>query len=129
MSFTAWAVKLSRLAAPGGDATGRHPSRVGQDDAMTAYWISVYREILHEAKVAAYAELAGPALRDAGGTFVARGLPEQTYEAGEMTRTVLIEFASVEAARAAHDSPAYQEALAALDGGAVRDLRILPGVE
>ena len=96
---------------------------------MTAYWISVYREILDEAKVAAYAELAGPALRDAGGTFVARGLPEQTYESGEKTRTVLIEFDSVEAARAAHDSRAYQEALAALDGGAVRDMRILPGVE
>ena len=95
---------------------------------MTAYWISVYKEILDEAKVAAYAELAGPALRDAGGTFVARGMPEATYEAGEQTRTVLIEFASVEAARAAHDGPAYQEALAALDGGAVRDLRILPGV-
>jgi uncharacterized protein (DUF1330 family) len=95
---------------------------------MTAYWISVYKEILDEAKVAAYAELAGPALREAGGTFVARGMPEATYEAGEQTRTVLIEFASVEAARAAHDGPAYQEALAALDGGAVRDLRILPGV-
>jgi uncharacterized protein (DUF1330 family) len=102
---------------------------IGQDGAMTAYWISVYREILDEAKVAAYAELAGPALRAAGGTFVARGLPEQTYESGETTRTVLIEFDSVEAARAAHDSPAYQEALAALDGGAVRDMRILPGVE
>ena len=50
---------------------------------MTAYWISIYREIRDEAKVAAYAELAGPALRGAGGTFVARGLPEQTYEAGE----------------------------------------------
>jgi uncharacterized protein (DUF1330 family) len=95
---------------------------------MTAYWINVYREIRNEAKLAAYAELAGPALRAAGGTFVARGLPEQTYEAGERTRTVLIEFDSVEAARAAHDSPAYQEALAALDGGAVRDLRIVPGV-
>ena len=79
--------------------------------------------------MAAYAELAGPALRDAGGTFVARGLPEQTYEAGETTRTVLIEFDSVEAARAAHDSPAYQDALTALDGGAVRDMRIVPGVE
>jgi uncharacterized protein (DUF1330 family) len=96
---------------------------------MTAYWISVYKEIVDEAKVAAYAELAGPALRGSGGTFVARGLPEQTYEAGERTRTVLIEFDSVEAARAAHDSPAYQDALAALDGGAVRDLRIVPGVE
>jgi len=96
---------------------------------MTAYWISVYKEIVDEAKVSAYAELAGPALRRAGGRFVARGLPEQTYEYGERTRTVLIEFDSVEAARAAHESPAYQEALAALDGGAVRDLRIVPGVE
>ena len=96
---------------------------------MTAYWINVYSEITDEAKVAAYAELAGPALREAGGTFLARGLPEQTYEAGKLTRTVLIEFDSVEAARAAHDSPAYQAALAALDGGAVRDLRIVPGVK
>lgn len=96
---------------------------------MSAYWISIYREITDEAKVAAYAELAGPALRAAGGTFVARGLPEQTYEAGETTRTVVIAFASAEEARAAHDSPAYQEALAALDGGAVRDMRIVPGVE
>lgn len=96
---------------------------------MTAYWISVYRDILDEAKVAAYSELAGPALRAAGGTFVARGLPEQTYESGEKTRTVVIEFESVDAARAAHDSAAYQEALAALDGGAVRDMRIVPGVE
>jgi uncharacterized protein (DUF1330 family) len=96
---------------------------------VTAYWISLYREILDEAKVAAYAELAGPALRAAGGTFIARGLPEQTYEAGASTRTVLIEFDSVGAARAAHESPAYQEALAALDGGAVRDMRIVPGVE
>jgi uncharacterized protein (DUF1330 family) len=96
---------------------------------MSAYWISIYREINDEAKVAAYVELAGPALRAAGGTFVARGLPEQTYESGEVTRTIVIVFDSVDAARAAHDSPAYQEALAALDGGAVRDMRIVPGVE
>jgi uncharacterized protein (DUF1330 family) len=96
---------------------------------MTAYWISVYREILDEGKVVAYAKLARPALETAGGIFLARALPEQTYEAGEDTRTVIIEFASVEAARKAHDSPAYQEALAALDGGAIRDLRIVPGIQ
>jgi uncharacterized protein (DUF1330 family) len=95
---------------------------------MAAYWISIYKEILDDAKVEAYAELAGPALRRAGGVYVARGLPEETYESGEATRTVVIEFASVEAARAAHESQAYQEALAALDGGAVRDMRIVPGV-
>src|SRR5262245_35358926 len=103
--------------------------RPGQNAAMTAYLISIYREIVDEAKVAAHAELAGPAIRDAGGTFVARGLPEVTYESGEKTRTVLIEFESVEAAQAAHDSPAYQDALAALDGGAVRDMRVVPGVK
>jgi uncharacterized protein (DUF1330 family) len=95
---------------------------------MTAYWISIYQEITDHAKVEAYAELAGPALRRAGGTYVARGLPEETYEQGEMTRTVVIEFESVDAARAAHDSAEYQHALAALDGGAVRDMRIVPGV-
>ncbi len=42
---------------------------------------------------------------------------------------MIIEFASVEAARKAHDSPAYQEALAALDGGAIWDLRIVPGIQ
>jgi uncharacterized protein (DUF1330 family) len=95
---------------------------------MSAYWISVYTEIIDEAKLAAYAKLAGPALEAAGGTFLARGLPEQTYEAGQKSRTVLIEFDSVDAARAAHDSPAYAEALAALDGGVVREIRIVPGV-
>jgi uncharacterized protein (DUF1330 family) len=96
---------------------------------MSAYWVSLYKEILDEDKLAAYAELAGPALRGAGGTFVARGLPDQVYEAGARTRTVIIRFDSVEAAQAAHESPAYQQALAALDGGAIRDLRIVPGVE
>ncbi len=95
---------------------------------MTAYWVSTYREVLDEDKVAAYGALAKPALEAAGGRFIARGRPAQTYEAGEPTRTVLIEFASVEAATAAHDSPAYQEALAALADGAVRDIRIVPGV-
>jgi uncharacterized protein (DUF1330 family) len=96
---------------------------------MTAYWITTYKAILDETKVAAYAALAGPALRDAGGNYLARGLPAETYESGEKTRTVVIEFESVEAARAAHDSPAYQDALAALDDGAVRDMRIVPGAE
>ena len=96
---------------------------------MTAYWITTYTEVLDQDKLQAYAALAGPALTGAGGTFLARGLPEATFESGEKTRTVLIEFPSVEAAVAAHDSAAYQEALAALDGGAVRDMRIVPAAE
>ncbi len=96
---------------------------------MTAYWISIYQEISDDAKVAAYAEIAGPALQRAGGRYIARGLPELTFENGQRTRTVVIEFDSVDAARAAHDSEAYQQALEALGDGAVRDMRIVPGVE
>ena len=107
----------------------RDASLVGQDGGVSAYWISIYTEILDEAKMAAYGKLARPALEAAGGTFLARGLPEQVYEAGQSTRVVIIEFDSVEQARAAHDSAAYGEALAALDGGVVRDLRIVPGVD
>ena len=94
---------------------------------MSAYWICVYKAVHDPDKVAAYAELAGPALRGAGGRFLARGLPEATFERGEATRTVVIEFESVEAAVAAHDSEDYQEALRALGDGAERDLRVVPG--
>ncbi len=94
---------------------------------MTAYWITTYKAVHDPAKVAAYAELAGPALRSAGGRFLVRGVPEVTFEKGEATRTIVIEFDSVEAAVAAHESDAYQEALRALDGGADRDLRVVPG--
>ena len=94
---------------------------------MPAYWISNYRAVHDEAKLAAYAELAGPALVAAGARFLARGLPAKVYEQGLEQRVVVIEFDSVEAAVAAHDSPAYQEALDALGDGVERDLRIVPG--
>jgi len=93
-----------------------------------AYWINTYRSVSNPDAVAAYARLAGPALTAAGGRFLVRGMPAQVYEAGLAQRTVLIEFDSVEQARAAHDSPAYQEALVALAGGAERDLRIVEGI-
>ncbi len=95
---------------------------------MSAYWICVYKAVHDQAKVTAYAELAGPAIRDGGGRFLARGNPEATFEQAEATRTVLIEFPSVEAAVATHDSEAYREALRALGDGADRDLRVVPGM-
>jgi uncharacterized protein (DUF1330 family) len=93
-----------------------------------AYWIACYRNISDPAKLTAYAQLAGPAIESGGGRFLARATAAQAYEDGKTERTVIIEFASVEQAIATHDSAAYQAALAALAGGAVRDLRIVPGV-
>jgi len=93
-----------------------------------AYWVSVYRSVSNPDALAAYAKLSGPAIAAAGGRMLARGIPAQVYEAGLQQRTVIIEFDSVEQAKAAHDSPAYQEALAALAGGAEREIRIIEGV-
>jgi uncharacterized protein (DUF1330 family) len=94
-----------------------------------AYWISAYRSIRDKEALAAYAKLAGPALQAAGGRFLARSVPARVYESGLEQRTVLIEFASVAQAIAAHDSAAYQEALRALGNAAERDMRIVEGIE
>jgi uncharacterized protein (DUF1330 family) len=94
-----------------------------------AYWISAYHSVSDPDALAAYAKLAGPALQAGGARFLARGMPAQVYESGFNQRTVLIEFESVAKAIAAHDSPAYQEALRVLGNAVVRDLRIIEGVE
>jgi len=93
-----------------------------------AYWIAFYREISDPNKLAAYAKLSGPAIEKGGGRFLARGTPAHVYDEGQLQRTVVIEFDSAAKAVAVHDSSAYQEALAALKGGVVRDLRIVEGV-
>lgn len=93
------------------------------------YWVSAYREIIDESKLAAYAEIAGPAVKANGGKFIARGMAAAAYEDGIKQRTVVVEFPSVEAAIAAHDSDEYKRALDALKGGVVRDFRIIEGAE
>ena len=92
------------------------------------YWIGTYRVVTNPDKLAAYAQLAGPAITAGGGKFLVRGVPAKTYEAGLNQRTVVIEFDSLGQATAAHDSPAYQAALAALGDGAERDIRLVEGL-
>jgi len=92
------------------------------------YWINMFRSIKDPAKVDAYRQLAGPVMQAAGAKFLVRGDPAKVYEHGAMERVVVIEFESVQAAIAIHDSPGYQAALKALGDGAVRDLRIVEGL-
>jgi uncharacterized protein (DUF1330 family) len=92
-----------------------------------AYWIAAYRSVRDPQALAAYARLALPALEAAGGRFLARGTPARVYEGGLAERTVLIEFPNVAQALAAHESPAYQEALRALGNAVDRDMRIVEG--
>ena len=90
--------------------------------------VVVYKSVSDEAKLAKYAKLALPAVEAAGGRFIARGVPILVKEAGEFTRTVVIEWDSLETAQNAYDGEAYQMALGALDGGAVREFRYLEAV-
>jgi len=56
-------------------------------------------------------------------------MPSVVKESGNMQRTVLIEFESLQAAMQAYESNAYQLAMKELVGNAVvRDIRIIEGV-
>jgi uncharacterized protein (DUF1330 family) len=93
-----------------------------------AYWVVTYRTIKNPDAWQAYAKLAGPALQASGGRFLIRNKPAKTYEAGINERVVLVEFDSLDQALAAHDTPAYKDALKALGSGNVeRDMRIVEG--
>jgi len=94
------------------------------------YWITTYKSISSPDKLAQYAKLALPAIESGGGRFLVRSpAPNAVYEAGLTQRTVVIKFESVEKAVATYDSPAYKEALVALQGGCEREIRICEGVE
>ena len=90
--------------------------------------VVIYRSIGDEQKMAEYAELAGPAMKAAGAKFLARGIPLAVKEEGTKTRTVVVEWENIEAAEAGYNSEAYQEALAKLEGTAVREFRYVPAV-
>lgn len=87
--------------------------------------IVTYKSIDDDEKLAAYAKLSAPAMQAMGGRILARGMPVAVKEEGQATRTVVIEWDSMEAAEAGYNSAGYQDALAALDGGAVREFRYI----
>jgi uncharacterized protein (DUF1330 family) len=93
------------------------------------YWVTIYRSISDPAKLARYAEMAPKATAPFGGTYIARATAANAYEAGLKDRVVISVFPSVEKATECYNSPGYQEALKALGDGAVRDLRIVAGLE
>ncbi len=92
------------------------------------YWVSCYRAVHDQTALGEYAKLAGPAIEQHGGRFVARGGTVKVYEQGVEGRTVVVEFESVAAAIAARESPEYGAALAALGDAVERDFRVVEGV-
>jgi uncharacterized protein (DUF1330 family) len=94
-----------------------------------AYMVIAYGSVGDPAAFAAYAELANPAIRNAGGRFIVRGVPFAALEAGLKERVLIVEFDNAEQAMAAYESEAYRAAVAALGAEAKRDVRIVEGLE
>lgn len=94
-----------------------------------AYWCTAYRKIKDPERLAEYARLATPAIRDGGGRFLIRGPAAFAHGAGLKERTVVIEFESFDKAMNAFNSKGYQAALEALGDAVERDFRIVEGVE
>ena len=93
------------------------------------YLVVCYREIRDPEKLRTYAALAPRAMLPRGANILARDGRVEAFEDGLAERTVLVEFPTYEAALEAYKSTEYQAAVAALGDGAVRDFRIVEGVD
>ena len=67
-------------------------------------------------------------MTNASAKLIAKGVPLATFENGIQQRTVIAEFESTDAARAAITSNAYQAAFALL-GDVDRGVRVIEGLE
>ena len=90
----------------------------------SALWIA-HVEVTDPEAYGRYAALAGPAIAQHGGAFIARAARYVTLEGKERTRHVVARFPSLEAAEACYRSPEYQAALAHARGASERDLVIV----
>lgn len=93
---------------------------------MKAYWIGRVN-VTNPDSYKKYAELAGPAIAKHGGTFLVRGGKCEALEGTAYARNVVIEFASMEQAKACYKSADYQAALKFATGASVRDIVIVEG--
>ena len=95
---------------------------------MPAYVI--FDEKVHDpSRLEEYKSLAGPSIARMGGRFLARGGTTVSLEGDwNPQRMVVIEFESVEQARAWYDSPDYQAAKRARQGAMLMKALVIEGV-
>ncbi|WP_395684820.1 DUF1330 domain-containing protein [Aestuariivirga sp.] len=75
-----------------------------------------------------YASAAREAFERFGGSILARGGTHHQMEGEGRPRNVVIEFPSLEAARACYASPEYQAAKAKREGAGVAEIVLVEGV-
>ena len=91
---------------------------------MPALWIA-HVKVTDEDSYKKYAELAGPAIANHGGYFIARAARYVQLEGNDRPRNVVAKFASLEDAVACYNSDEYQAALDHARGASERDLMVV----
>lgn len=95
---------------------------------MPALWIA-HIKVTDPDAFSRYSELAGPAIRQHGGMFLARGSRYVQLEGNDRPRNVVVMFEDVETAVACYQSLEYQAALRHAEGASERDLVVVEIVE
>ena len=94
---------------------------------MPAYGVALVT-ITDPGKYQEYQKLAGPAVTKYGGKVIAKGAVESVNEGkGPYSRVMVVEFATVEAAKAFYASPEYLEAREKRIGAADFNMLIVDG--
>ena len=94
---------------------------------MPAYWIA-HVTVIDPEKYKAYLALAPQVFAAYGAKYLARGGEHSVPEGPVMNRHVIIEFPSLEAARACYDSPEYTAARKARDGASIAHITLVDGI-
>lgn len=96
---------------------------------MVAYCM-VHIDVHNDEEYAKYAALAGPAVAQYGGAFLARGGKAVIKEGPTRARNVIIRFKDFETAEKFYEGSEYQEALAfaLAEGVSTREYTIVEGL-
>ncbi|MBR9863837.1 DUF1330 domain-containing protein [Neptunicoccus cionae] len=94
---------------------------------MTVYTMA-HIDVHDEEEYARYAELAGPAVKQYGGVFLARGGETVVMEGQARSRNVIIQWPDMDTAKAFYNGPEYQRALSHGLPAADRDYIFVEGV-
>lgn len=94
---------------------------------MSAYWIA-HVTVTDATAYAEYQALAPKVFAAYGGRFLARGGTSEVLEGPSLSRHVIIQFDTLEAARACYHSPEYQAARHHRDGACTAHVVIVDGL-
>ena len=90
------------------------------------YWVARV-DVTDPQRFADYSAFVGPFVAAHNGRFLIRGGAQDIREGAARARTVVVEFASYEAARAAYESAEYQAGIDLRRGAGEVDLLIVEG--